>query len=273
MITNKLKNRIGTLKRMKVTLKKSTLFLFIHSLILLLSCDINEKNSLHKASNTEINIAKDSIIIDSLLFSSKYNLKYWQNNKPFKLSSDANNQHYKAKAKIENNIITYKIDLKRNDIKSKFNWQDEDDYAVNDMSIGINDKFIDISNLNFDNISTRKLYPSGNWHWAVEDCSVKYTFSNGKEYFFINGANLYCNGHNCNGYQLYIIVKEDNKLTFSALEYDDLIPYYFHEMKLFDKNSDGIPEFYLPFGAENKSLDINNFEKYSFDLDNKIIKI
>lgn len=257
---------------MKMDFKnKIKIFLMIIiQIFVLIGCCGNKSNLIvDKKIVADTSIIIESIPFDSVLFSNEKRVDFYENHTPFSLIIKNDNQEYKALSKIKKHNIAYLIRLKRNDLSEKFDWGNDKSYEINEISITIDGKKTNIKDIKLFN-ANRKIYPSGLWHWSVEECTVKLFKTKYKEYFFINGAYLFCNGTSCNTNQLLIVVIDKNKCTISAIEYYDIIPYYFVDMVLFDKNTDEIPEFYLPIKGNIGEIDENNFQLFSFDNEGKL---
>lgn len=268
----KLKQIIMYLEMKEVFKNRIKMFLMIIIQVFVLKgCCGNKSNfvSIDKKTVSDTSIIIKSIPFDSVLFSHEKRVDFSQNHTPFTLTVKNDNQEYTAITKIKKHNVVYSIMLTRNDLNEKFDWGNEKSYVINEMSISIDGAKTQISNIKLFN-TNRKINPSGLWHWSVEDCTLKYYQTENKEYYFINGADLFCNGTSCNTNQLLIIVKELNKYVISAIEYYDIIPYYFVNMVLFDKNNDNIPEFYLPINGNIGDINMKNFHLFSFDDQNRL---
>ena len=91
----------------------------------------------------------------------------------------------------------------------------------------------------------RKVYPSGTWHWSIEGSAVKYCKIANKDFYLINGADLYCNGTHCTSYQVYVIAKEGDAVSVNALYFNGIFPYTFENTHFLDIQSDGNPEIFV----------------------------
>lgn len=219
-------------------------------------------------------IELDSIKIDSILYHDKNLLSEIRVSNPFSydIKYDESTKRITIGSKniIARNILKYKIELLST--KSSFNeddfyWYEEDSYKYLRSSFSVNGKIEDITGLKFINHPNEIIYPAGLWHWSVEGNSVKMYEHKENKIYLINGADLLCNGSQCNSFELMIVIESKTKITVNTLLLNGLWPYQFGSIKLFDLENDGNLEFYKNKDEVNEITGINDFILYSINKD------
>ena len=122
----------------------------------------------------------------------------------------------------------------------------DDSYEFVESYFRVDGKRVDFSEQFFLNLAEEQLTPALIWYDNDFGISSKYYSVNGKDYFLIRGLDLYCNGRQCTGYQIFVIRKSGEELKASAFYFSGLYPYDFENTFLFDQDRDGIPEMFVP---------------------------
>ncbi len=170
----------------------------------------------------------------------------------------------KSSKKIEENTIQYVINLRFKGAefnKNSFSLSDDVSYEYIDSFFRINNDSI-LLDENLRNRATEKISPSLLWYGTEFGISAKHCKWKGKEIYLLRGLDIYCNGHHCNKYQLFAIERHGNGLKVVAFNLSAMYPYDFENMFLFDKNSDGQVEIFLPRNVL-KIESASDFEMYS----------
>jgi len=219
----------------------------------------------------------DSIELDSILYFGKkripeitggkfsYNLNYYPNDSTISITS---------KSKIAGNELEYNVFLHYNGkdfVENQFHIYDEEKFRYFKSTLSINQKTINLTEVYFANLPKRKVYPAGMWHWSIESSAVKYYKIANKEFFLINGADLYCNGSHCTSYQVYVIAKEDDLFSVNALYFKGLFPYTFENTHFLDIESDGNPEIFVPKSGIKSIKGLDDFDIYTVNEDKLVL--
>lgn len=213
----------------------------------------------------------DSKTLDSLLYREKFRLEELKKGK-FSYATSYNRKRHTAsiasRTKVGKNRVEYNIyfetPLNNFDLDNADFFNDTS-FTYLSSEIRIDKRKTDLTNLTFVNDSSSKVFPAGPWHWSVEESGLKYYSYKGKEYYLINGANLYCNGTHCNSFQIYLVIIDNVSIKAFAFFLDGVLPYTFDEVHLIDSDADGNPEIYIPKRDIRKIEGISDFQLYEVD--------
>lgn len=248
-------------------------------LFLILGCKQSEFKNTSPVSIKEkssINIPLDSIALYNLLYSNKRIIPSLTSLKPFSLSVNRKNDMiiFSAETTVNSLKIEYEVFIKSNMNIKDFNWQENDIRNYSGATIKVDKTLIDVFKVKiFD--TDKNIYPAGLWHWSVEDIgSVKMVEYNNKVYILLNGANLFCNGSQCNSYQLYAMVynKATQQLNFNAIETDGIYPYLFSSIEFCESTVDKLPEFYILKNGVTDIFGLEDFNIFGFNEEGSIYK-
>ena len=246
------------------------LFLNTIHLYLLVACSQNDPNSRFTNDNkiTDTIPYQDSTKLISSLYENKqvfpvhstfsdfsYNASY------FKLKKEI---HIKSSKSINHKKISYTIIF--NDEEGNFN---DSDYSPSDESFkyldsyfSMEDKTVTLKNKLPTNRPNQKVDPALIWYGVDFGISGKYYQINNRGYYLIRGLDLYCNGRQCNRCQLFIIRENDGNLLVDAFTLQELFPYTFESIFLFDSNSDQNPEIYITKEGVEQLSSTQDFIKF-----------
>lgn len=137
----------------------------------------------------------------------------------------------------------------------------DDSYKYLRSYFRINGEKVELSKKGLANLPNEKPAPSLLWYGKDFGISGKYHKIGGREFFLLRGLDLYCNGRQCTGYQVFAIQKRKTQIKASSLYFSGLYPYDFENTFLFDEDRDGNPEMFVPQNI-SELRDIGDFDKF-----------
>ena len=225
--------------------------------------------SIGSGSGTDINKISPEML-DSILYAHKFRLKEINKGRfSYEPEFIRGKEIIKivSRSRVNGQDIEYTIEVRNKDSNlniNKFNFINEQSYEYLNSKIRIGRVSIDITNSHFVNDSSR-VQPAGLWHGSIDSSALKYYRYNNRDYYLLNGANLYCNGTHCNSFQVYLLVKNKNNLKINSIYFQGLPPYEFENIHLVDIYKDGYPEIYIPKGDVAEIKGIKDFDIYTID--------
>lgn len=234
----------------------------------------NQSDKLQNISNTEATTTKEFTLVDSSkLITNLYkdrNIISSKDYSNFTYSVNFDKKESIIQIKSTNTLGGYKVNyfiiLKDTlGIYSENQFSTFDDsYKYIKSYFEIDGKKLDLTNVELSNLTGEKVVPSLLWYDQHFGISAKYYNVKDKEYFLIQGLDLYCNGSQCTDYQVFIINKSKEDFQTNAFYFSGLYPYTFENTFLFDEDKDGNFEFFVP--KDVKKLDkITDFNIYELE--------
>ncbi|MDJ1500695.1 hypothetical protein [Xanthocytophaga agilis] len=151
--------------------------------------------------------------------------------------------------KAGGHIIEYRILMKflgKKYDRESFSIYDDSQYEYYKSLILIDNEEIDLTPVRLVNTKDDIASPFLLWYQKDFDVAVRYYKIKEREIFLFNGVNLYCNGHYCRSYQVFLIQKINNTSKAYGFYYNGLNPVTFQETYLFKTENTPFPQIFVP---------------------------